>query len=150
MDYFPILFDPPLKCCYVGLWGETHGDTPSLPPLALPLHIGWCSRQASWGALPFPSQEPCPWCRWCGWDLPTRLFLAAVCRREFSLQAKWKSWGQLLNECPCSSYPPHKSCPVALVEGWLGCSCGLCARFGLGWRWSVSFSFWSPSRVSPV
>lgn len=57
MDYFATLFKPPLKCCYVELRGDTHVDTPLLSSLALPLHIGWCSRQASWGALPFPSQE---------------------------------------------------------------------------------------------
>lgn len=60
MDYFPILFNPPVKCGYDGLWGKTHGDTPSLSPLALPLHTGyrgWCSRQASRGVLPFPSWE---------------------------------------------------------------------------------------------
>lgn len=56
----------------------------------------------------------CPWCGWCSSDLPTWLFPAAVCRREFSLQAEWKSRGQLLNGC-CSSHPARKSCPVALV-----------------------------------
>lgn len=56
----------------------------------------------------------CPWCGWCSSDLPTWLFPAAVCRREFSLQAEWKSWGQLLNGC-CSSHPAWKSCPVALA-----------------------------------
>lgn len=55
-----------------------------------------------------------------------------------------KNSSQLLNECPCSSHPPHRSCFVALVEGGLGSSCGFCAVLGLGWRWN--FSFWSPSR----
>lgn len=55
-----------------------------------------------------------------------------------------KNSSQLLNECPCSSHPPHRSCSVALVEGGLGSSCGFCAMLGLGWRWN--FSFWSPSR----
>lgn len=83
----------------------------------------------------------CPWCGWCSSDLPTWLFPAAVYRSEFSLQAEWKSWGQLLNGC-CSSHPVCKSCPVALAGEQLW------AELGLGWRWSIYFSFWSPSRIS--
>lgn len=52
----------------------------------------------------------------------------------------------MLNECLCSSHPPRKSCPIALVEGRLGSSCGLRARLCLGWKWSISSSFWSPPR----
>lgn len=102
-------------------------------------------------ALSLPAAA-CPWCGCCGWDPPTQIFPAALCRCVFSLQAKWKSWGQLLNECPCSSHPPCKNCPVALVESWLGSSCGrcLCARLGLGWRWNISSSSWCPSSSSQL
>lgn len=42
MDYFPALFNPPLKCCFAGLWGKTYGRVLTLP-LPAP------------GVLPFPS-----------------------------------------------------------------------------------------------
>lgn len=147
MDYFPILFNSPLKRCYVGLWVKPMGTPLAISSCLAPAH--WQVKQAGIAgstALSLPAAA-CPWCGCCGWDLATQLFPADLCRCVFSLQAKWKSWGHLLNECPCSSHPPCESCFVALVESWLRSSCGrcLCARLGRGWRWSISSSSWCPS-----
>lgn len=101
-------------------------------------HLGECcpfpagSVPLTWPVWLRPSHRACPGCWLQAW-----------------IFAKWKSWDLLLNECPRSSHPPCKQvAPLALVEGWLGDSCGLglCARLGLGWRWSISSSFWCPSR----